>query len=246
MESANLPITIVGSCVTRDIFNFCENVPLLYYPRQSIISSCSHAPYARRPTINSDISSYYNLIMRLEIEKSLFTILNYSGTLIIDLIDERFNLALFEDGSIINLSEDMKTFTDIQELTFSLIPPLSDERRMHMTRAISKYVNQIKRYKNIIIHKAFLDDNIDKSSFIQELNFWFAEVYSWLQEALPNAIVLEVPRWLRRASKDHKWGPAAYHFVDEYYIWMLRRIAVLLGLNIKIDPALTMQKIIRD
>ena len=102
-------ISIIGSCVTRDIFEYDKDVFKIndYFARSSIVSMTSlpidvnsdyvqlNSPFQKKCVLN-DLNKH-----------SIQSVLNEDNDyLIIDLIDERFNL-YYRDGSFVTKSNEL-------------------------------------------------------------------------------------------------------------------------------------------
>lgn len=99
-----IPISIYGSCVTRDILEFETKKRLdlrSYFARQSIVSAVSSPVKCKLEEINL-ASSFQKKQVYYDLSKTCFQELSHDGSdfLIIDLIDERFSLLEYQNSII--------------------------------------------------------------------------------------------------------------------------------------------------
>lgn len=108
-----IKFSIFGSCVSRDIFEYKSTLSerLIidrYFARSSFASA-----FSSLKVVNASAemlkSSFQKETVRCDLEKCFSQYLSYfqSDVLLIDLIDERFDLFLFHDGTICTLSDEL-------------------------------------------------------------------------------------------------------------------------------------------
>lgn len=71
--------------------------------------------------------------------------------------------------------------------------------------------------------------------YINEANIFLKCVYTAIKYKYPSIIFIEYPNKLFLANSNHKWGVAAYHYIDELYLETIHKIndIFLDGINIK-------------
>lgn len=106
-----LNVLIFGSCVSRDIFNFdtTDQVRLVdYYARSSLASA--FCPLTREENLSHRIvSPFQRRIVKADLDRSFreqLACLDFD-VLLIDFIDERFDLFVTDDGHVITLSNEL-------------------------------------------------------------------------------------------------------------------------------------------
>lgn len=245
-ETERIPISIFGSCISRDLleFDFDNKLELqTYIARQSIVSAVS-----KPVTIDiEDIKLASNFKRRCvynDFKKETFSLLeaDKSKYIIIDLIDERFKLVKYRRGA----EKSLITYSaELQESMYIKHPRFVDKRMRHIFGRNKYYVGNISLeqyvktfcYKikeiyseeNIIIHKCKMSMKYkDIQGSIQEFprNYYqyntmsnkiLEYMYDCLKRYLPNAKVIDISDKYY-ADEKHKWGLSPMHYQKEYYL----------------------------
>lgn len=233
-------ISIFGSCVSRDIFNY-DTEGLLdlktYIARQTIVSSVS-PPYNIQSEEQIKLTSAFQRRSVLaDIRKSAFSLFknDRSEYLIIDLIDERLGMVNWENTMLTRSSELVNS--GLLDGTEKVVRYTSDANGMYyadgkpiiqMFEEFCKRICEIYPQENIIIHvadsktkyvgkdgkiKNFPDDRIDKT---KKINKMYDAMYSLLDKFLPNATRIDI-RNKYNAAEEHRWGLAPVHYEESYY-----------------------------
>ncbi len=233
---------IHGSCISRDLFNFSSEYPISidkYLARQSMISSVSSRIDINLNDYNLNFANNFaKKSIESDINKNIFDILkeNKSDYLIIELLDERFNLVKVKNSYITN-SVELQQSKLLDYINGDIIHK-KDLNSDIWKECIDLYVkNIIKIYnqESIIIHKVYflnryLDKNNNKVEFNNETikknniyNSILDDYYNYLIEKLPKAKVIDLTRDFL-AYENHRWGLAPYHYEDDYYKKVLKEI----------------------
>ena len=226
-------INILGSCVSRDIFNFnrTEDINIdQYIARQSFISSVD-TPFSG--TIDINLSSQFETrSLKSDLRKDSFKTLSShkSDYLIIDLIEDRFPLVKFQE-SLFTFSYELQNskFFDYSEI--ELIDK-TDIPSSTWKDAMGKYVNHILKIYSpdkIIIHETYLVDQYiskngeikcfsgEKLAFSKKINKILKQYYDYLKQKIPDAYVISILNEGYLANENHIWGLAQVHYEDRYY-----------------------------
>ncbi|KFX59696.1 hypothetical protein HYH39_09665 [Clostridium botulinum] len=192
-KKKSITISIFGSCVSRDLLEFDRNKKYdlkTYVARQSVISAVSTPLKCEMESINLQ-SKFQKSMVYNDFTKETFEKFNndLSEYLIIDLIDERFNIVDY-NGSILTLSNELKVtnfFCNNKEniydekickiknwKIYKIKKKLFGYSYMFKNNLLEKIMDEfcdklMKIYDNnkIIIHKAYMVDKyIDKSGKI--------------------------------------------------------------------------------
>lgn len=171
MDYDKIPISIYGSCVSRDVFEYDKkNVFDLrsYFCRQAVVSLLSAPVPCKIEEINLT-SNFQKRQIYHDFRKDALECLEKDGSdyLIIDLIDERFALAQYK-GSLITNSTSLMESSYVSDL--KIIEYVIENREYWIgDNRLSDYIDEFSRRilriydaNKIIIHKAFmLDDYLD-------------------------------------------------------------------------------------
>jgi len=227
--TTHLKISIHGSCVTRDAFNYLpfskENI--LYYQARSSLCT-KHLPPAQPPQALLDALSNKFKTRMLTFDLSRAPIPNNSP-IIFDLIDERFEICSYQ-GVSYTQSENP------QGITSEIIHPKHSKERLSLfSQGVSHICHQLKNTP-VLLHKAYYATHYvnDKESalkamptdkqHLKAMNTYLDTLHDVFLLAMPHAIPIEVEPSLRVANPDHIWGLAPYHYIDEYYASLQRHI----------------------
>lgn len=235
-------IIISGSCVSRDMLNYVN--PDKYH----LIKNFSRSSLA---ILNSDpvqLSVYHNDIDKLEsafqkrmlkadFQRLLLQDIDVDlreknqaempDIFLIDLIDERFHLAILECGGIVTRSNEfMKTAIKCA----SLIDTYSDKYFEIWCKGIDKLFNLIdpSMKEKIVVQKAYWVKELDNGQYIQDIaseifdkqNAKLDRMYDYLSRFLQPSQFVTFPKSLLKINSSHQWGAAPFHYIDEYYLYL--------------------------
>ena len=239
------PVSIFGSCVTRDLFEFTENDFMIlksYIARQSIISAVSESIECKKQDIKLE-SNFQREMVFHDFCKDSFTILgrDRSDFVIIDLIDERFSLIRYK-GSFVTASTYLINSKLLDNSVLYKVEKGKDNKYYLEDNDIDKYLEDfclkmLTQYEpfQIILHKAFLlDKYIDINGKLcdfgrnyivnnKKTNERLCYMYNYLETYMKCGLVIDCCREYY-ASEKHKWGLAPMHYCNEYYNEVLLRL----------------------
>lgn len=229
-------VTIYGSCVSRDIFNFPNEELQMraYFARSSFISAASSP--SQLPTRKSMLTSpFQQRMLEQDITSRILPQLASLADqiILIDLIDERGGVLELEDGGFI---------TDLSELRHSgwrkLVRSvrkhsLGEETHLKLFReAINPVLDAAGGPKTVVVKTRFAEftdrgkpvpDYAQASS--SKWNELYEPYFSLLEET--GLQILDVPAELCIADTKHQWGVAPYHYIPEFYRWIANQLLSL-------------------
>lgn len=252
-KKERITFSIYGSCVSRDLFEMEEANKFQcqeYVARHSIVSAVSKPIELKEDEICL-ASNFQKRIVLNDIEKSTFQLLKEkkSEYLIVDFIDERFDLIRIED-SYITKSNELVASGFLNGKEHKEIKRKKDSRgniyieKENIQKYMDEFILQIKKIykpKQIILHKAFLlDEYIDKDGKTQsfgknylknnkEVNYILMYMYDYFQQELPCPNILDIC-CTYKADEQHKWGVAPMHYQREYYEKIVELIKEIVGI----------------
>ena len=227
-------VAIFGSCISRDIFNYKKADSFIisdYYARSSF-ASIYGLIVKENNYIDEISSSFQKKIVKADLNKYFVERIGLSDfdILLIDFIDERFNLYLFDDGSVCTLSSELVSTGFLQKNINGRIVLSGSEEFFGLWQdgwndfiAHMKILGVLDRVR---LHKSFwsyADENgidyIDnyKKVDIDSANHFLTKLYIYAEKDLKANQIIEVSSDKRVGSKEHRWGRSPFHFVDEYY-----------------------------
>lgn len=220
-------IDIFGSCVTRDAFTFSEKGKYQineYFARSSIISLYSK-PIPVSPTDIKLESSFQKRMVHNDLNKHFRRYVNIASSdfIIIDLIDERFQVIRTKDSYITRSNEFINSGIRINNRAVS-----EEEREQLWFLKIDHFINDLKQFyapHKIILHKAFWKKEYKNKkgeliSFqnpeINKMNNLLAKYYSRIETGLNDVNIIQLDRFV--ADENHQWGLSPFHYEDYYYM----------------------------
>jgi hypothetical protein len=221
-----MKILIHGSCVSNDIFSFVKHHHKLaaYVPRLSMAAAFGmHAP---SPVIESAKKNIASLTHRFwvlnDLEKRMERILSATNydIILIDFIDERFNMAETDNGSIITITNEFR-MAKFDESGFKTIKSTSDrhyELWKSGLESFSRLVNREKVFINRVYWSADANDgsNFDKNN-VAAFNLFLDKLYHHAADTHGfNFIDYDKSVFISDAA--HKWGKSPWHFTRQYYV----------------------------
>lgn len=211
--------------------------------RREHIESCSILS-SGYPPLNGSISVVSSDKRRFQIytdfQKTIFEKMkkSHSTYLIIDLLDERFNLCRIDlkNGGEVTVTKSI-LFTrllpnmkidgeDAKSLKITNLPPESI-RQEYLISIFCKSLKKIWSESKIIINEAYLPEKYMNKDFqtvyfsdkrlthIREVNSKLERLYTEIKSYFPNAKVISMPEWV--TAKSNEGEPNPMDFSEEYY-----------------------------
>lgn len=234
LESSLTParIFILGSCVSRDAFSLpYKEMELVAYVARTSLASAFHSQVAPRSLARlaaSIPSSFQRRMVLADLDKRLPIMLKETDfdVLLIDLIDERFNLLQVEGGNgrpgLYTLSAE---FSRIHDGRGRLVPADSSERWRAWTRGVSRLLQLVSVHK-IVLNRAFWADKTCAGELLE--GPWEVDANNQLLERMydyieASAAGVRTIRYSRAPLADprHRWGLAPFHYDQASYRHML-------------------------
>jgi hypothetical protein len=232
-----LSLAIWGSCATRDVFESGEHpFELDYHARTSWVSQASKS---QLPPVHTPAGpGFGERMVREDLTKEIVAdlVASQPDVLVIDLIDERFDL--------VQVQGSWYTMSDYYE-RLGLVAPLraaatatsqyrAPQRRGQFDAAASLLAPELASAlprTRIVLHQAwytarsadpavqfYASATKNALSSNEAISDWYKSLRSAFGRRLH---VIEPPRELLVGDPAHRWGLAHYHFVPEYYAWTL-------------------------
>jgi len=252
-------LLIVGSCVSRDILNFFERgtVTLADYYARSSLAALTTLPVELSQLQLARIASPFQ---RKTVERETTKDLYRNGTerieadaILIDLIDERFDIYEAAPGALITASVELHEsgfFTDKDRNGDQWVRSGSERHRELWQRGVERLFAKLKAYgldQRVIVNKVFWadqfedgtplpNDNAKKRRLANEHLSW---MYSELERYVPARHWIVADAQHLRANSQHRWGVAPFHYGDAYYRQMTKQLVPMLE-EMRQDGALSL------
>ncbi|MGE8463281.1 MAG: DUF6270 domain-containing protein [Pseudomonas capeferrum] len=237
-------LIIYGSCVSRDIFNLEEsrNFKITdYFARSSMATLCSTA-YENTKALDRIPSAFRRRMVAYDFSKQLLAVphkIKKAHTILIDLIDERFDLIALPSGEIITNSSELAESGLLEESSvngFRLIPHGSNERRELWLKGMLTFLDLMKQHNKldrVIVNKVFWASRFETESTtdfpvdfesINQANRELEWMYDRLNDELDPSQFLNFDSNLLSADEFHRWGASPFHYSERYYKEALAQI----------------------
>lgn len=236
-----MEICILGSCVTRDAFNYTKDLKLgIYIARTGMLSITSKPLNVSIKELNNE-SNFQKRMVYWDLNKLIQSkVTDLIGEyLIIDLIDERLKRVMI-NGSIVTLSSELKKSGYLKDKKISHVNFDIEEWKSSCDKFYDIITKKFSE-KNIILNKVYcseryIDNDGNKKEFnneellhIKQFNKELEEMYSYFQSKFTNANVIYIEEVL--ADENHIWGLAPYHYEEKYYIQFIEKLTDIINQN---------------
>lgn len=220
-------ICIFGSCVSRDIFRIVTgSYEFNYYARTSLISAVS----APLPINESDIqlgSAFQRKMVVQDFQKDFMESTNQfkPDIVIIDFIDERFDLFKYNNAYVTRTNEFVNGKVETL-YTFEQVPRFQESTHELWEQSCEMFVKKLLEVvpeDKIYLHEAywaegFLDGDgitlFENQDEILRNNEMLARYYSHFKKLCPGATIVSADRV---SDVNHVWGKSPMHFTEDYY-----------------------------
>lgn len=243
-------ILIVGSCVSRDVLEIPsakESFTLVdYYARSSLATLANtRLPTVPVGTLERIESAFQRRMVERDLNKSLLRDLptHDFDRILLDLIDERFDLWLGTDQAATTISA---------EITRSGFPSnTSDGRRVSSGcpefialwrqgwERLCACLRSMGRLQDLVVNRVFWSRATESgqgfgTAFKPEQIAWANEVlrqmYAWIERSAPEVSLIGFDAKELQAADEHRWARSPFHYVPAYYESVVKQL-LRLGLG---------------
>ncbi|WP_461673515.1 DUF6270 domain-containing protein [Priestia megaterium] len=230
-----IKVLILGSCVTRDTFSFFPDqfTVVDYFARSSIISIMSEpliineselslpSAFQRKMILYDFHKVFLNQILQCEFD-----------LLIIDIIDERFDLLKYNNHYITRSSELVNSKIEQSEkYSFDVVKRDSKEVyelwKLNCNAFFRYILNHIPADK-VILNKVFwsykyrdeeklYSFSVEEAKLIETHNKILKSYYSIIESQFPQINLINYSAEDFIADKNHKWGISPFHYELRHY-----------------------------
>lgn len=234
-----ISILIFGSCVSRDIFNFQINDFEVagYFARSSFASAFDSLPVNDIYTKNLE-SEFQKKVVSADLDKNLKQCLRSTeyDLLLIDFIDERFNIFIFDQGGVCTVSSELiSAGLDVRKEVGRLVQSGSDEFFERWENGWVRFlsiVDALQCRQKIRINKVLWATTTSAGREFETYSCDYILTSNHFLERLYNRVAKDLEPWQfidakpihLLAAEAHRWGVSPFHYIDAYYIHALRKI----------------------
>lgn len=240
-------VVILGSCVARDSMEINNIVSPLKLNVIEYIGRNSIAAFGSKKVIYpkgsaSLPSNFLTKCITYDLEKKtvehVANSLARNRLLLLDFMDERFDLVEVKDSLITNSWDYRETTLCKKHVTPDKVHKFYSQFKIELWKDnFSKFVNEVSKTclrKNIIIFlpamtRVFYRENdivtFDESRYkINEYNEMLQLFKAFLADAHPDIKIIEPLPWMMFCDYRHKWGGHPYHYNNYLYMYFSRQI----------------------
>lgn len=239
-------ILIFGSCVSRDAVEFfpAGHVNLVGYYARSSFASLVSAPNVNTDIIRNIPSKFQARVVKADMDKSFWHFLSSAvfDVLLVDLIDERFHIDVFADGSVHTVSADYIRALKGLDLSAKRINRHADKKfnlwKLGFDKLIS-FLQDSKQLEKLKVNKvywsALCDEgkllvNYDKQ-FIDDANRFLNRMYSYIENRLGADVFIQHNENCFVADSKHKWGIEPFHYTSPLYLNVVTELGAILSIT---------------
>lgn len=238
-------IVIFGSCVSRDILNYDVNHVFdlaAYYARSSFASAFTSHPAVDVYSANLS-SKFQAAIVKADLEKTLLDKIDELkfDVFLIDLIDERFNIFSAVSGGIFTVSNELRSAGfDEEDEPGRLILSGSEEFFALWEKGWERFVSLMSAAGNlskVVVNRTLWSAQTKNglnfgsafnSAYIHDSNMFLLRLYKRMaRDLVPNQF-LQPPVELVYGNEEHRWGLSPFHYVDDFYLFLLDKLSMYL------------------
>jgi Family of unknown function (DUF6270) len=238
-----LRILIVGSCVSRDAMRYVappEAAPLVDYFARCSLASLASAPLRRPVDLDRLASPFQQRMVRRDHSKALLGQLGRLeyDLLLLDLIDERFDVHVGPDGGFTLTSEMRRVDPRATRWPGQTLKSGSDEfmalwrTGWERLRDALRSTGRLSRVRLNAVRWAERTASggdfgaAHPSAQIATANAMLTAMYEVIAGDLAPEQVLRFDDTTLLGADQHRWGCSPFHYVDTYYLELLRRLGV--------------------
>lgn len=223
---------IFGSCVSRDPFDRpATKLEINDYFARSSFASLSGAPFSGELNLESIQSNFQRRMIQRDAQKTIIQEFkkNEFDLLLIDLIDDRFDLLILPDGQTITLSAELRKTIKEQQITpkAKTLKAFSKDYLDLWRIGYKKFIEVIKENKSIgkiYINAASwapIDDRGNQfdertSTLINEANRYLELAYKIISQDIPEHQFIFPQKDFLIADSMHKWGRTPFHLISRF------------------------------
>jgi len=218
-------IGILGSCVSRDIFEIGHNhdCKIVHYTARTSLGTIFSEPQVDTFFVNEMKSDFQRRMVLSDIEKKFPLGIKESTVdfFLIDLIDERFSILETAPGKTITLSAELSSILSKKKNKYKLIRSGSKEFREEWLSGWHQMIDlldSINLLQKTVVNRVYLQSQTNagvkfNKGLVDKMNDFLFWAYSIQERSLQNFQFIDYGNKLK-CPDEHKWGIAPFHYDD--------------------------------
>lgn len=240
-----IKVFILGSCVSRDPFEFAQkgDFEVVDYCARTSFASLGAPPFVDEKILQAIESSFQRRSVRGDMEKSVFSRMKDTefDALLIDLIDERFGIAL-HGTSIHTVSSEYRKGL-YRPHPYQIVRADAAERLDYWNTGFAKFVDFIKSngYEDkVVVNQVYW--TFDGADSLNErygcdyrdlMNSNLEYMYDQIRQELPKSKFISYGKDELLVDVNHKWGIEPYHYSRDVQLKQLSRLKYFFGDSVR-------------
>lgn len=230
MELKPLRVFVLGSCVTRDAFNYDENgsMELAFYIARTSFASQNLNSWEDSGILEKINSPFQKKMVKIDLQKSLLFYVNEIDydLIVVDLIDDRFDLVEYEKNCFATRS--VEFLKGANNNFVSRMSHHGDQYEKNWKEGFDKFISNLEKsgalFKLRINEVYWAEETnecesipgFEKDKIVLE-NSYLKSRYKYIREKLQNKHLISYNKEVFKADVNHKWGVSPFHYDKVFY-----------------------------
>lgn len=235
-------VLVIGSCVSRDAFNIngAECFEVTNYVARSSLGSAFASQIFSGVGLDSVSSEFQRRVIQIDLDKSLENIIRQSDVdfILLDLIDERFNLFQNSRGEICTLSNELISSGFNREIKSGRIIESGSDEFLQLWlvgwHRFLKLLDELRALSKLRVSRVLWAESLENGTNfepgyplgkIRAANDFLERLYLYIERDLPKKQFIEFDRNMLKGSINHRWGNSPFHYVGQVYKKIIDRLS---------------------
>lgn len=226
-------IFILGSCVSRDIFNFPHNFEIVKYCARTSFASFFSPVFGYAEYGDKLTSSFQASMLKDDLLKRVSQYLAEKefDILLLDFIGDHYNLIRNKENAICVKSQEFINSGILNEEKFDEEILIGSREYMRLwEEGWLQFVLLMKRrgkLHQVLLHKSYWSyETIQKTDYlpnttsqqIRDMNRFLDELYYIAEKSLPKENIISFDTSIIIGDEKHRWGKSPFHYYFDYYV----------------------------
>lgn len=232
-------IFVLGSCVSRDAFEVNDRNQLLsgYRARTSFATLFDPPMAIDEEQLSANPSAFQRRMVRSDMLKDSFTLASETigDTVLVDFIDERFDLIKLGDTRI-SLSPELKKTA----FHFSAGQRVLNHDSEYFEAFRTNWLHLVENlpHKQVVVNGVYWSkindsgDGLPNQDRIEVENYKLFKLYEIIESSTPEVTFIKYNKNDLVADHSHKWGQSPFHYVPSFYEAQNRYLDQVIGQNV--------------
>lgn len=224
-------IFILGSCVSRDIFNFPNDFSIVNYCARTSFASIFSSSFGHGEYADKLDSKFQASMLKDDLLKRVrkYLVECKYDFLLIDFIDERFNLILSGDSIATKSSELLRSGLQYETDNCYEVKSESIEFIMLWEKGWKEFIGLLTENnlrEKLVLNKVYWAERTESGGGfspglpdekIKKMNAFLDKLYSIAEKDIQKSHIMTQSRQQFIGDDNHRWGKAPFHYTKAYY-----------------------------